>query len=228
MKNKKAFLWSKNNHCNLCQHPTSNKHICSACLADLPWLDTGCPRCALPYPTKSMQPCGNCLRDPKAFDQIIAACHYRFPIDQLISQLKYHQRPQLTPLLCQLFTYRLQAVDTFPELLIPVPMHWRKLQHRGFNQAYLIAQYLSKQLNIPIAEQTLIKTRSTEQQRQLSRQQRQKNLRGSFSLHRTLPKHVAVVDDVMTTGTTMHEIALLLKNHQVERVDGWVIARTPR
>lgn len=106
-------------------------------------------------------------------------------------------------------------------------MHWRKLQQRGFNQAYLIARHLSKLLEVPVAEQILVKTRSTEQQRQLSKKQRQKNLRGSFSIHGSLPKHVAVIDDVMTTGTTLHEIALLLKDHQVEQVEGWVIARTP-
>ncbi|MBY4678533.1 ComF family protein [Marinobacterium arenosum] len=221
--------WPNNQHCILCHLQPAPEGICPACRQDLPWLRLSCPRCALPRSLSSDAPCGHCQRRPPAYDRIQAACRYQFPIDQLISAIKYHRCVQYLPALSRLLAQRLVDSKPMPQLLVAVPMHSDKLYQRSYNQAWLLARHLSRQLQIPLANDLLCKVRPTAQQMGLSRVERQRNLRGSFALSRqqALPQHVALIDDVMTTGTTMEEIARLLKYHGVSRVEGWVIARTP-
>ncbi|MCV6590201.1 MAG: ComF family protein [Marinobacterium sp.] len=213
--------------CLLCQLYPGQPHICAGCSRDLPWLGHCCPRCALPRILDSPHPCGECLQRPPPWQQVIAACHYDFPLNELISRAKYERQLHFIPLLADLLLARLQQLPALPEALIPVPMSRQKLQQRQVNHALLLARQLSKALAIPVLDEQLHKRRDTVQQKDLNRAARQRNLHGSFSLRGPLPASVAIVDDVMTTGATLAEITGLLAGHGVKQCSGWVVARTP-
>jgi len=219
---------SKNNQCHLCQLTPGHPLLCHDCYNDLPWLNHRCPICALPRMLSSSYACGHCQKKPPAYRHIQAAFHYHFPLNELINQAKFEHQLHYIPLLAELLLDAIPPEHRFADLIVPVPMHWKKLKKRRVNHALLLARELGKRLSIPVADtQLLQKVRHTEPQKDLTRQQRQQNLRGSFAVSGTLPAHVALVDDVMTTGATIEEIARLLIRHQVQKVDGWVIARTP-
>lgn len=230
MNQDKGNNWlSINQPCALCRlAPARHTGLCDDCHADLPWLIGGCSRCAEPMPPPARGLCARCQQQPPAFENTVAAFSYEFPISQLIPALKYRRRPAplgwLSATFAELIAERLE--DT-PDLLVPVPMHpWQELS-RGFNQASLIAERLSRLLKIPLSEQLLQKRRRTAHQAELNRQQRQANLRRSFSCRGPVPARVALIDDVMTTGTTVNELARLLKRRGAQQIQVWVLARTP-
>ncbi len=114
-----------------------------------------------------------------------------------------------------------------PELIIPVPLHNERLRQRGFNQALELARVLSRQLDIPIDQKSCIRCRPTDTQSRLEKSERSKNMRGAFTIRGAIKSnHIALVDDVVTTGSTVSEITKLLKQHGVKRVDIWAVART--
>lgn len=243
--------------CILCHQKTRwRQPFCPACIQDLPAIGQACHRCYLPLEFNNQAPgfatgtlpeeeknphlmCGNCQHTPPSFDQCYTPYLYDFPIDQMIIRMKYHNTPSLCRSLSQLFAGRLSALRTsltdssLPEALIPIPMHWRKLRSRGFNQSELIAKYLSKQLDIPVRH-WLLKDRDTQKQNRLNRSDRQQNLQNVFKLSPRVSKkgvnlrHVALVDDVVTTGATGNQAAIALKGAGIERVDLWALARTPK
>ncbi len=218
--------WLLNNQCLVCNLHPGEPLICHACYNDLPWLDHRCPRCALPRALDSPHPCGHCQKEPPRWQQIQAACHYDFPVNELISRAKYQQQLHFIPLLAELLLDAIPPDQRQVDLIIPVPMDRQKLRTRRVNHALLLAKQLGKALGTPVADHHLHKVRYTGQQKDLSRRQRQQNLKGSFAVKGDLPARVAVVDDVMTTGATLAEITGLLLQHQVKEVVGWVVART--
>lgn len=230
MKKHKGNQRSLFNHtCALCQlYPASRQGLCEGCHADLPWLLGGCPRCAEPLVAGLQVQCPRCQQHPPAFDRTHAAFTYRFPLTELIPAIKYQRRPTalgwLSATLAELLDDRLEQK---PQLLLPVPMHPWQLFRRGFNQAALIAEQLSGLLDIPCDDRALRKIRNTSHQADLSRAERQANLRGSFACRGTLPAHVALIDDVMTTGSTADELAGLLRQQGVKQIEVWLLARTP-
>lgn len=224
----KGNHWLFSRHCLLCQlHPAQpHPHLCQACYNDLPWLEHRCPDCALPRELDSPLPCGHCQQSPPPWQQIQAACHYDFPVNELISRAKYQQQLHFIPLLAELLLDAIPPDQRQVDLIIPVPMDRQKLHKRKVNHALLLAQQLGNMLSIPVADHYLYKVRHTGQQKDLSRRQRQQNLKDSFAVSGNLPARIAVVDDVMTTGATLTEITRLLLRHQVKEVVGWVVART--
>ncbi|MDE1463128.1 ComF family protein [Spartinivicinus poritis] len=119
--------------------------------------------------------------------------------------------------------------EPWPELIIPTPLHRKRELQRGFNQALLIAKQLSKQLNIPLHRHLIRRHKKTSAQTGLSAKERQTNIRHAFQLtSQPLPSHLALVDDVVTTGTTVNEVSRLLKDAGVQKVDIWCIAKTPK
>lgn len=220
-----------NQTCHLCNlHKADTHGLCEACHTDLPWLISACRRCAEPIPPDltALPLCARCQSRPPGFDRTHAAFSYSFPISQLIPAIKYQRRPEALGWLSRVFAELMrERLDRPPELLLPVPMRpWRSVQ-RGFNQAELIAEQLGRHLNLPVRTDLLRKRRPTLQQARLNRRSRGTNLSGSFSLDQPVSGHVAVVDDVMTTGSTAEELARLLKASGAHRVDIWVLARTP-
>lgn len=169
--------------------------------------------------------CGRCQRQPPAFTQTCAAFAYAAPMDTLIQGWKYGRRLQWTETLATQWLLT-ETVDERPQALIPVPLHWRRLWTRGFNQAGLLADYWGRHWGIPVLHRQAKRIRHTAQQTQLQPQQRRANLAGAFAVNPLKLDHVAIVDDVMTTGSTSQALAAALLRAGVGRVDVWVLART--
>ncbi|TQV71835.1 ComF family protein [Exilibacterium tricleocarpae] len=202
--------------------------ICAGCRGDLPQLPAGCRRCALPLPGDA-DICGACLQRPPAFARTLAPFTFMPPVDTLIHAYKYRRQLAAGALLGQLLAQHLRrayADDQLPEWLLPVPLHWRRLLLRGFNQAALLAAQLGRELALPVVDGCRRRVH-TPPQAGVERQRRRRNLRGAFTL-RCDPahRHVAIVDDVVTTTSTVAELAGLLAAAGARRVDIWCIART--
>lgn len=191
--------------------------LCGECDAELPRLERPlCPRCALESPGGAL--CGRCLREPPAYDATFAALAYEFPADVLVQALKFRGELALAPFLASLM--KTSAVDC----VIPVPLSRDRLQQRGYNQAAEIARALP---GVKVDLFACERTRESPPQMGLPYDERQKNVRGAFRCTRSLVgAHVAVVDDVMTTGATLDELARTLKRAGALSVTNWVVART--
>jgi ComF family protein len=215
--------------CNLCRlEAPFQAGLCRACLHDLPRITPACRRCALPVTGGTELTCGRCQKHPPAFDATLAAFAYRFPLNQLIPLIKYHNQPAALGWLADTFAEYLRTeTDTRPQVLIPVPLAPSRLRRRGYNQAALLAQRLANRLGLALDQRSLTKPRDTDHQMELTGKARRRNLKGAFAWRGPAYTHVALIDDVMTTGTTASEISRLLKKHGVGRVDIWVLARTP-
>lgn len=221
--------------CQLCGQE-SNLLVCSACQARyLSRQIPRCQQCALPLPPNAgTTHCGDCLQHAPAFDQTIVACDYAAPQDQLVLALKFGHQLALAPLFADLLcrTIIAQPTPTLPDLLCAVPLGARRLADRGFNQATEIARPLSRQLGIPLQRQLLKRIRETSQQSSLAPDARVRNVKQAFSLDEAALEsvqgaHIGVVDDVITTGMTLHEIATMLKRFGARKVTNYVFARTP-
>jgi len=203
--------------------------ICRGCLNDLPFNHHACRRCALPLPdavpTGSL--CGHCQKQPPKFDCCHAPLRYAYPLDHLISSLKFRSKLAHGKLLSQLIAgHLIQQQCELPELIIPVPLHASRQRERGFNQALELARPLGKHFGLPVESSYMLRSRATSPQMGLDKQARRKNIRGAFELKGELSaRHVAIVDDVVTTGNTVNELAARLRQGGVERVDVWAVAR---
>ena len=206
--------------------------LCPDCEKDLPKNTHHCLVCAIPLSTTQAQEsvliCGKCQKSPPHYTTSIIPYIYSSPIKQLISQLKFHGNLTYSPLLAHSFIGALRRrTSNLPECIIPVPLHKARLRERGFNQALELSQIVGKQLKIPTNYSLCQRNKSTPFQSGLSAKQRKLNLKNAFSITKAHQyKHVAIFDDVVTTGTTVNELALSLKNSGVEFVEVWAIART--
>ncbi len=216
--------------CLVCgENGLPGRDICASCLDRLPANDPCCSCCAEPLPSEKADGslCGACSAKPPPFRRIIAPWRYAAPLDTLIRQLKFHHRLAAGRLLGELLAERIPA-GPHPGLLLPVPQHPRQLKQRGFNHSSEITLALSRNTGIPWSPWALKKIRHTTAQHDLSRQDRLKNLKGCFAFDPLGEhQHVAVVDDIVTTGATAREISLALKKAGVAQVEFWAIARTP-
>lgn len=228
-----AFLAQiRQRHCLLCEATHQESHgICGPCLADLPWLGKSCRYCGLQLPEDSHSDiCGQCLHQPPLFDQCAGLFHYDFPVREIITQLKFHNRLWFVPPLGELLAARIRQHygSQRPDWIVVPPLHKQRLRERGFNQALELARIVSRRTGIPIASRALVKIRETPRQSQLKAQERAKNLRGSFGVKRSFPQmHLLLIDDIVTTGHTAQEITRVLKKAGAARVDLFCIARTP-
>jgi ComF family protein len=220
--------------CVLCgAEGADRRDLCGGCHTELPHNKHCCVVCALPLPAEGHgQVCGRCTRKRPLFDQCLAAFHYSDPADELVLDLKFRQRLVCARLLGELLgDYLLihRAAAPLPRILIPVPLHPRRLRERGFNQAIELARPIAKRLGIPLAHSLCRRDRLTPLQTGLSALARRRNLRGAFSVSGSIQTpHVALIDDVVTTGSTANELARLLKRNGVERVELWAACRTPQ
>jgi ComF family protein len=197
----------------------------------LPRIGEGCARCGLPLPAATPPGiiCGLCQQRPPAFDRCIAPFLYAPPMDQLISSLKYERRLACARLLGELLADHLQAVKApRPDAIAPVPLNAERVRERGFNQALEIGRVVGRQLEIPLLPRHIHRVRNTASQAGLDRAERRKNVQRAFEIRRpTGDRHVAILDDVVTTGSTAGEIAGILKAAGVAEVSVWAVARTP-
>lgn len=209
--------------CLLCGGAAGREGLCASCADDLPWLDEAvCQCCAHPLPEPGI--CGRCIADPPHYDRVIAACRYAYPLDALIQSYKYRGRLAAAPALAALLAGR---INKRPDLIVPMPLAAQRLRERGFNQALELARLIGKQLDTAVDARLCIKSRDTAPQTRLPWKARRRNIRGAFVVLGSIEGcHVAVVDDVLTTGATLSELARNLKRAGAASVTGYVVART--
>lgn len=231
-----VYIWLKNKQlCLLCSEPAdASTPICTACETELPWLGDQCQTCALPLPASGLT-CGQCLQQPPAFERVAAPWRYSFPVDTLITRFKHNAKwpfgRLLGELLAQFLQHRFEEDLERPDALVPVPLAAKRLRQRGFNQAAMLARWLSEGLNIPCDETLLRRIQDTSAQQELKAQARKRNLRNAFALApgaTIAGRHLALIDDVLTTGATAQTLARLLMDAGAARVDVYCLARTPK
>lgn len=232
----KVYNWLRSEQkCLLCDEPADSPlPLCSACESELPWLAASCRICALPLGSEGLI-CGDCVRTTPSFNRVEAPWRYAFPIDSLVTRFKHQARWPYGLLLGQLLSDHLRHAFTEglprPDLLLPVPLGRKRERQRGFNQAALLARWLGKSLTLPSEERWLLRPRETDAQQRLDARARRSNLRQAFSLapHANVrDRHLALVDDVLTTGATCEALARLLRRNGAARVDVYCLARTPK
>lgn len=211
--------------CLLCGGASGTQSVCAACHAELPWHRLPqCPQCALP--TFGGEACGACLKHPPAFDHTHAALAYSFPLDRLIPRLKYHGQLSIVPALGSCLAESI-ATQPRPDCLIPMPLHPSRIRERGFNHATEIARVVATRLGLPLGNSHCQRIRDTPPQMGLKHDARRRNVRGAFTCSGEVQgQHIALVDDVMTTGTSLDELAATLKRAGAREVTCWVVART--
>lgn len=213
-------------HCALCGQSSRND-ICPACAIELPRITHACHQCSIPLEHGDL--CGDCLIAPPHFSRCIAALRYEPPVSHLIGSFKYQGDLNHGRILSQLLIERLRQEPAITvDAMLPVPLHWRRRWLRGFNQTEIIADELSRALKLPMQTRWLRKTRSSSPQQHLDTRERQRNLRDAFGCTKDVAGlHLALIDDVVTTGATANVIAELLKRRGAASVQIWALARTP-
>lgn len=197
---------------------------CKTCEQDIIHNVIRCQICARSSLTN--KPCGNCIKCPPYFSQSLILFDYQYPANELIKAFKFGKRAELAFRFAEKFVERLINADKLPDSLIPVPLHKTRQRARGYNQSLELAKHISRMLNISLDTTSCKRIKNTETQSTLSTKARERNVKDAFILtNHVLPKHVAIIDDVITTGSTVNEIARLLKRSGCEQVDVWAIAR---
>ncbi|WP_018624131.1 ComF family protein [Kangiella aquimarina] len=217
-------------NCSLCGLGTDYSGFCDPCLSAVQRQGQYCQQCGN---SLGKQPigavCGQCLKKPPRYQALISATHYEFPVNHAISEMKFekqlhHIRSFSNLLLNELIAYY-QDIP-LPQAIVPIPLHSNRLRERGFNQSQLIAKHLTRKLDIPLLEHALLRIKDTPHQIGLKAVERRKNLKRAFTVKQELPKHIALVDDVVTTGSTIQEASKQCLKHGVERIDVWCLAKT--
>ncbi|MCX8958854.1 DNA utilization protein GntX [Erwinia psidii] len=218
--------------CWLCRMPlTFSAHgLCSVCLRQLPKTLPCCPRCGLPA-LHSRSPCGRCQLHPPAWQRMIYVTDWQFPLREWVKQLKFHHGTALSPLLARLMllswlSARRQFALDRPDLLLCVPLHRQRAWRRGYNQMDDITRRLSRWIGCPYAATGITRQRKTRIQHRLRACKRKINVRGAFSLEIDVQgRHIALLDDVITTGSTMQEISRILLAAGAASVQVWSLCR---
>jgi len=226
--------WTNKDHiqrnaaCLLCGTLVQGQVLCSACEQDIPKNQRSCNKCALPLATSAPDLiCGQCQQHQPNYDSTYSFALYAPPLDRMLQQLKFHQKLYFAKLLGELMADDIQARRlTMPDLLIPVPLHTQRLRQRGYNQALELARPIASRLALPFELHHCDRHKPTCEQTGLPAHKRQFNMVGAFRVSANLRNmHVTIIDDVMTTGATVNELAKQLRKAGARRIDVWVCAR---
>lgn len=227
----RLFDWVVPVKCIVCGFQ-SPKEICKDCERELPWIIQPCMTCGAEIPSgTSFTQCGDCLIDPPNIDRIIVLFDYISPLPSLITKLKFQKKLRFAHPLGNLLAEKirkkyLEDSLEFPEIIIPVPLNNKRLRTRGYNQAMEIARPIRKLLKVPIDYKSVIRLHATAPQTMLPASDRALNIKGAFDVKRDFSaSHVAIVDDVVTTFSTMSEVAKVLRENGVKKVDAWCVAK---
>lgn len=199
--------------------------MCAACMKTLQPIGPQCRHCALPLADALFPCCGRCLREKPCFDTVYCAWRYLEPLQSILHAFKYRQALFWSGFLAERILDALPDTMTLPECLVPVPLHRHRLRERGYNQSTLIAQKLAKMLSLPLVHNGCMRLRDTRPQAGTSAASRRVNLQNAFAARPTTFQHIALIDDVLTTGSTASAVAAALKQQGVKRVDVWCCAR---
>lgn len=225
--------------CILCQLPSSSGKafaLCDYCHYALPWLDHACVLCALPLADPNSQFCGQCIKTPPSFIGTKIPFRYAYPLDHIILDFKFqHKFAKAKTLSFLMMEYLEDAYqnEPLPDAIIPIPIYWKRRFLRGFNQTEMLGHDLANKLSIPLLNHICVRTSHHQTQKDSNRQSRQSNLKNAFQVplkKRPLieGKHLALLDDVVTTGATTREVSKLLLANGAASVVIWALARTPR
>jgi ComF family protein len=217
--------------CALCR-AWSPDRVCASCRERHMMRGPRCMRCALRVPEAGTT-CGACLVDPPPFDTTLTALDYGHPWDHLVARFKFHAALDLAaPLAALLAAAWRDSGAPRPDCIVPVPLSAARLAERGYNQAWQLARPLARRLGCAADARLLLRIKDTRHQLAIPVAQRAANVRSAFAVEparrsELRGRHVAVVDDVMTTGSTAAEIARVLRQAGAAAVHVWVVARTP-
>jgi ComF family protein len=204
--------------------------LCGDCAADLARNEPACGLCAEPLPGASSESriCGACLRDPPPLASSFVPFRYAYPLDHIVQGLKFRNELACGRVLGQLFGGCLLARGTpLPEAIVPVPLAPRRYRQRGYNQASELALSIRRVTGVAVRSDIAIRQRETAEQAGLDRKARRRNVTGAFAAVAPLrERHVAILDDVVTTGSTVRELAQVLQRAGAEQIEVWAIART--
>lgn len=220
-------------HCVMCGTCSGAQNLCLPCAAELPRNGHACQLCALPLVHPADRICGHCLAKTPPWTSTTAALLYRFPVDQLVCRFKFGRNLPCGQILGREMIHAVRyGVESMPDCIIPVPLHRSRHFLRAFNQADLLARQLGKELGIPVHGSFLRRCRHTRAHSGLDAASRRKNIRGAFACkapasRQAMLQHVALVDDVMTTGATLSECTRVLKKAGAANISVWVAARAP-
>ena len=210
--------------CVLCGQESGDRNTCGGCRDDLPWIWHGCRHCGGPLPPD----CGSDL----TADRVVSALIYEYPVDRLIAAAKFYGRPEIASALGELLGHwllrrREAARLDLPDILVPVPLHRRRLAHRGFNQALEIVHPVARMLGLPVERGACQRVRDTVEQTTLTGRARRRNVRDAFRADpRVANLCVAMVDDVLTTGSTLAALGAALRAAGARSVQAWSVARS--
>ena len=219
--------------CYMCLSDSEDSlHLCEACRNDLPNNGICCPLCAQPQDLETSSVCGACLQQPPIYSSCIAPLRYQAPVSEFIHAFKYHSDLAAGRLLAELLATKLNQHDAmfWPDVIIPVPMHWTRLWRKGFNHSIRLALFLNKSLHkkIPVMTNLCRKINRSVPQSQLDAKTRQGNLSGAFLADSCKGLKNALLDDVITTGSTINACSKALIDAGAADIQIWAIARTPR
>ena len=224
--------------CLRCALPSGRQlDLCPGCESDFAGLGRCCRQCGVPLPSTvrclsqpSADLCGSCLVDPPAFSRLIAAYRYEEPLSALVITAKNHRDLAAAQVLGRLLAAALIRQLTGqkrPEVLLPVPLHWRRRLARGYNQALELARPVARELDIPLASRLASRTRHLAQQG-LGRDERRRQLHRAFRVNGDVSnRHIAIIDDVVTTTGTVRALSRALMDAGAATVEIWCLARTP-
>jgi len=216
--------------------------LCTACAADFRPNETPCQVCAVPMSiskggmSQQSSTCGQCTKASPVYDYCWSPFVYSQPLEWMIQQLKFNQKLNFAPLLSNLMAEKMRQnlqqhlfENNKPDIIIPMPLHNRRLKQRGFNQSHLLIKPIAKILQLPIDLNSCKRVRDTAHQTGKNARQRQQNIKNAFAFNNKRSyQHVAIFDDVVTTGSSVSELSKVLKRGGVKRVDVWCLARAEK
>lgn len=218
-------------HCQLCGQRATRHGLCEPCRQQLPrHQGHRCPICQAPA-ASAQAPCGDCQGRHPAFSHLYSAYDYDYPLEGLITRCKYAPSPALQGVLASLMPQALLHAQNgagyrLPDLVVPVPLAAARLRERGFNLPDALARALADTMRVRFDDQLCWRKRNTDSQAALNRRARLKNVRDAFGVKRRCDGlYIAIVDDVASTGATLHSLAKTLRKSGAKQVDAWVLAR---
>ena len=216
--------WFMPQRCALC-NAVSTAGFCPPCQPLLPWIATACARCGASLESAGI--CGRCQKRPPSYHDSRIPFHYQAPISNGIQRFKYGADLNYAGTFADMLTlHLLRAGPPWPEVLIPVPLHPRRLRQRGFNQALELAAMVGKKLRIPVISNRLHRQRNTPAQVGLNAAARRKNMHQAFIANDVSQfTHIALIDDIVTTGSTANAAAAALRTAGAGHITVWAVAK---